>query len=81
MFPTVDFGESHKFEKAIDRMLAMYEDEAEPQSDEGGYGYDWIPNYVYTSQYNKRDAPTITQACCKNACTLRTMMQYCPRRN
>lgn len=77
-----DFNDRHKYDKALDHMLAAYEDGDSQIEDEGGDGgYDWFPNYLYMSRFHKRDGLTITQACCRQACTLETLLQYCPRRN
>lgn len=78
MFSTVDFG----YNNVIEPLAGYYEDDDFP-GDEGAIGYDFVPNYYYSRLY-KRDGPehiTITQACCRNPCTVKVLTEFCPRRH
>lgn len=83
MFSTVDFGSGFKVDNAIDQYTGFYEDE-DFQSAEVGYGYDWVPNYIYYPHlYKRSNGPQhepVTKACCKKPCNVETLIKYCPRR-
>ena len=84
MFLTVEFGSGLNVENALEQYAGYptgyYEDE-DFQSGENSYGYDWVPNYIYYPRMNKRDIhEPVTKACCKKACTIDKLIQYCPKR-
>lgn len=71
-------GNGFKVDNEI-RPVPGYYDDDDFVSEEGGFRNEWVPNYWYNWPVHKRSPPKVTQVCCKNACSIKTLLSYCPR--
>lgn len=81
MFSTVDFGGGgSKVDNTFEQYPVGYYHDEDIQSDEGGNGYDMVPNFILDSHYSYSKRDGITKVCCAVPCTIDTLIQYCPRK-